>query len=126
MVLSGSWTPCSTGPVGRAGSQGGLQTMRSARPSGNRPGPDTSTRGLDHFEGRSWVGWHHHVTLVTAAHAFLTEQRLAPSRYTGLTLYQILDTIQNLVNCWTGTCPTCHQPPPGTSTTSQNPSARQT
>ncbi|MGW9172278.1 IS701 family transposase [Streptomyces decoyicus] len=34
--------------------------------------------GLDHFEGRSWPGWHHHVTLVTAAHAFLTEQRLAP------------------------------------------------
>ncbi|GCB53154.1 IS701 family transposase [Streptomyces sp. NL15-2K] len=34
--------------------------------------------GLDHLEGRSWTGWHHHVTLVTAAHAFLTEQRLAP------------------------------------------------
>ncbi|WP_226599124.1 IS701 family transposase [Streptomyces violascens] len=34
--------------------------------------------GLDHFEGRSWTGWHHHVTLATAAHAFLTEQRLAP------------------------------------------------
>lgn len=34
--------------------------------------------GLDHFEGRSWNGWHHHVTLVTAAHAFLTEHRLAP------------------------------------------------
>jgi SRSO17 transposase len=34
--------------------------------------------GLDHFEGRSWPDWHHHVTLVTAAHAFLTEQRLAP------------------------------------------------
>ncbi|MYV99958.1 IS701 family transposase [Streptomyces sp. SID3343] len=34
--------------------------------------------GLDHFEGRSWAGWHHHVTLVTAAHAFLTEQRLSP------------------------------------------------
>ncbi|GGY10709.1 hypothetical protein GCM10010358_74030 [Streptomyces minutiscleroticus] len=34
--------------------------------------------GLDHFEGRSWTGFHHHVTLVTAAHAFLTEQRLAP------------------------------------------------
>ncbi|GAX57120.1 transposase [Streptomyces olivochromogenes] len=31
--------------------------------------------GLDHFEGRSWAGWHHHVTLVTAAHVFLTEQR---------------------------------------------------
>lgn len=34
--------------------------------------------GLDHFEGRSWTGWHHHVPLVTAAHAFLTEQRLSP------------------------------------------------
>ncbi|WP_385877470.1 transposase family protein [Streptomyces vulcanius] len=34
--------------------------------------------GLDHFEGRSWPGWHHHVTLVTAAHAFLTEQSLSP------------------------------------------------
>ncbi|GLV85888.1 hypothetical protein Slala03_55770 [Streptomyces lavendulae subsp. lavendulae] len=34
--------------------------------------------GLDHFEGRSWPGWHHHVTLVTAAQAFLTEQRLIP------------------------------------------------
>jgi SRSO17 transposase len=32
--------------------------------------------GLDHFEGRSWTGWHHHVTLVMLAHAFLRfEQR---------------------------------------------------
>jgi SRSO17 transposase len=27
--------------------------------------------GLDHFEGRSWTGWHHHVTLVMLAHLFL-------------------------------------------------------
>lgn len=27
--------------------------------------------GLDHFEGRQWLGWHHHVTLVTMAYAFL-------------------------------------------------------
>ena len=32
--------------------------------------------GLDHFEGRHWLGWHHHTTLVTAAHLFVTEQRL--------------------------------------------------
>jgi SRSO17 transposase len=38
--------------------------------------------GLDHFEGRSWTGWHHHVTLVTAAHAFLTEHRLSPKART--------------------------------------------
>ncbi|MEV0446298.1 IS701 family transposase [Streptomyces spectabilis] len=34
--------------------------------------------GLDHFEGRTWRGWHHHVTLVTAAQAFLTLRRLNP------------------------------------------------
>jgi SRSO17 transposase len=27
--------------------------------------------GLDHFEGRGWVGWHHHVALVTLAFVFL-------------------------------------------------------
>ncbi|MEW6217712.1 MAG: IS701 family transposase [Candidatus Bipolaricaulota bacterium] len=27
--------------------------------------------GLDHFEGRSWVGWHHHVTLAMVAFDFL-------------------------------------------------------
>ncbi|NGO71694.1 IS701 family transposase [Streptomyces boncukensis] len=31
--------------------------------------------GLSDFEGRSFPGWHHHVTLVSAAHAY---QRLAP------------------------------------------------
>jgi len=32
--------------------------------------------GLDHFEGRSWHGWQHHVTLVSVAHGFLTLERL--------------------------------------------------
>jgi len=32
--------------------------------------------GLDHYEGRSWTGWHHHVTLVMLAHAFLTMEML--------------------------------------------------
>lgn len=31
--------------------------------------------GLDHFEGRTWRGWNHHVTLVSVAHAFLTLER---------------------------------------------------
>ncbi|WP_374207173.1 transposase [Streptomyces sp. APSN-46.1] len=34
--------------------------------------------GLDHFEGRSFTGWHRHVTFVTAAHLFLTEQQTCP------------------------------------------------
>jgi SRSO17 transposase len=36
--------------------------------------------GLDHYEGRSWLGWHHHTALVTAAHGFLTLERLSPFR----------------------------------------------
>jgi SRSO17 transposase len=31
--------------------------------------------GLDHFEGRTYRGWNHHVTLVSLAHAFLTLER---------------------------------------------------
>lgn len=34
--------------------------------------------GLDHYEGRSWLGWHHHTALVSAAHGFLTLERLDP------------------------------------------------
>ena len=46
--------------------------------------------GLDHYETRSWLGWHHHMTLVAAAHGFLVRMRivfqeLAPA----LTIYQI-------------------------------------
>ncbi|CAN5400895.1 hypothetical protein BH11PLA2_BH11PLA2_40780 [soil metagenome] len=31
--------------------------------------------GLDHFEGRSWCGWNHHVVLVLLAYAFLQNLR---------------------------------------------------
>jgi len=32
--------------------------------------------GLDHYEVRGWVGWHHHVTLSFLAHHFLVAARL--------------------------------------------------
>ena len=32
--------------------------------------------GLDHYEGRNWQGWHHHVTLVMLAYAFLNLETL--------------------------------------------------
>jgi SRSO17 transposase len=39
--------------------------------------------GLDHYEGRYWTGWHHHVTLAMVAQAFLT-----------------LETLRNKKNFW--------------------------
>lgn len=46
--------------------------------------------GMDQYETRSWLGWHHHMTLVMLAHHFLVWVRvrwrdLAPA----LTLYQV-------------------------------------
>nr|WP_246107579.1 IS701 family transposase [Saccharothrix saharensis] len=34
--------------------------------------------GLDHFEGRSWIGWHRHVTLASVAQAICTRLRRTP------------------------------------------------
>jgi SRSO17 transposase len=43
--------------------------------------------GLDHYEGRTWTGWHHHVTLAMIAFHFLLSERLRgefpPSDLTG-------------------------------------------
>ena len=35
--------------------------------------------GLDHFEGRNWQGWHHHVALTCLAHLFLQGERTRPA-----------------------------------------------
>ena len=35
--------------------------------------------GLDHYEGRSYLGWYHHTALVTAAHGFLPLERQHPN-----------------------------------------------
>ncbi len=38
--------------------------------------------GLDHFEGRSWRGFHHHVCLVMLAYGFLAleQERMKRTR----------------------------------------------
>jgi SRSO17 transposase len=38
--------------------------------------------GLDHYEVRSWLGWHHHMTMCLLAHHFLvrTQLRLKKTR----------------------------------------------
>jgi len=32
--------------------------------------------GLDHFEGRSFPGWHHHISVVLCCHSFLVSERV--------------------------------------------------
>jgi hypothetical protein len=32
--------------------------------------------GLDHYEVRGWVGWHHHTTMTLLAHHFLVRLRV--------------------------------------------------
>src|SRR4051794_6122178 len=64
--------------------------------------------GLDPFEGRTWAGWHRHVTLVTAAQLFLTLLAYRPkSGCAGLSLYAVLHHLQVLLATWTGVCIVC-------------------
>lgn len=51
--------------------------------------------GLDHFEGRGWVGWHHHVTMVMLAHAFILSERLRQAQKGG-------DPYQAFPRSWVG------------------------
>jgi len=46
--------------------------------------------GFDHYETRSWLGWHHHMVLVSVAHHFLVRLRLkCQDQAPALTLYQV-------------------------------------
>jgi SRSO17 transposase len=46
--------------------------------------------GFDHYETRSWLGWHHHMLLVSLAHHFLVHLRLKfKDKAPTLTLYQV-------------------------------------
>ena len=46
--------------------------------------------GLDHYELRSWIGWHHHMLFVFLAHHFLVRMRIFfKERAPALTVYQV-------------------------------------
>lgn len=46
--------------------------------------------GFDHYETRSWLGWHHHLLLVALAHHFLVRLRLKfKNKAPTLTIYQV-------------------------------------
>jgi SRSO17 transposase len=46
--------------------------------------------GFDHYETRSWLGWHHHMLLSSLAHHFLVRMRVKlHERAPALTVYQV-------------------------------------
>ena len=46
--------------------------------------------GFDHYEMRSWIGWHHHMLLVALAHHFLVRLRIRfHDQSPALTVYQV-------------------------------------
>jgi SRSO17 transposase len=46
--------------------------------------------GMDHYEMRSWLGWHHHMLLVSLAHHFLVRLKIHFQAQTPtLTIYQV-------------------------------------
>jgi len=54
--------------------------------------------GMDHYEVRGWVGWHHHMTLVMLAHHFLVWVRVRwHERAPALTLYQVRLLVQSVL-----------------------------
>jgi SRSO17 transposase len=66
--------------------------------------------GLDHYEGRHWLGWHHHVTLVSLAFAFLRTEQAQAKKTSGAmfpTLPQVRARLQVQLIRLAGQCPWC-------------------
>ena len=69
-----------------------ISGMRWPRPGGTRIIFEEAKGelGFDHYELRSWVGWHHHMVLTSLAHHFLVRLRLQFAHLApALTLYQV-------------------------------------
>lgn len=71
--------------------------------------------GLDHFEGRHWLGWHHHTTLVTPGaficHPAAVGYHRPKSAGGGVSFYVILAELQSMVIELLGWCPYCRRAP---------------
>lgn len=56
-----------------------------------------SELGMDHYETRTWHGWHHHMTLTFLAHHFLVRLRLKRKNSPALTLQQSKVLMQSVL-----------------------------
>lgn len=55
-----------------------------------------SELGLDHFEGRSYPGWQHHMAISAVAYAFLQTERMRPRAGPRLTFPQVRAFVQEI------------------------------
>jgi SRSO17 transposase len=55
-----------------------------------------SELGLDHFEGRTYPGWQHHVVLTAVAHAYIQRERMRPQRGGRLTFPAVRAIVQEI------------------------------
>jgi hypothetical protein len=55
-----------------------------------------SELGLDHFEGRSYPGWQHHMVISAVAYAFLQTERMRPRTGPRLTFPQVRAFVQEI------------------------------
>ena len=86
--------------------------------------------GLDHFEGRSFPGWHHHVSVVLCAYAFLVAERSRafpprpegkvipvrsaerPERHFPDSIPSVRLAFARITVRWLPRCPLCHHEQP--------------
>ena len=63
--------------------------------------------GLDHYEGRSWRGFHHHLVLAVLAYLFVTVVYLRAKKTSGVTWEQTLRRMRPWLLRWIGFCHCC-------------------
>jgi len=54
-----------------------------------------SELGFDHFEGRTWPGWHHHAVVTAVAHAYIQRERMRRGA-AGLTFPAVRAIVQEI------------------------------
>lgn len=69
--------------------------MDSRRSPQRIRGSHQERAGLDHFEGRTYPGWQHHVVLTAVAHAYIQRERMRRGA-AGLTFPQLRAIVQEI------------------------------
>jgi SRSO17 transposase len=81
---------------------------------------DKTDLGLDQYEGRSWLGFHHRLALAAVAYLFVLVIYLRSRKTSGATWEKVLHALQPWLVRLVGRCPCCKTRFPHHSLTSHN------